>query len=54
MTEKRSLLVAANRGPVSITTGPAGREEVRRGGGGLVSGMVSALSEVGGCGCARR
>jgi len=44
----RSLLVAANRGPVSISAGPAGREEVRRGGGGLVSGMVSALSEVGG------
>ena len=44
----RSLLVAANRGPVSISTGAGGREEVRRGGGGLVSGMVSALSEVGG------
>lgn len=44
----RSLLVAANRGPVSISAGPGGREEVRRGGGGLVSGMVSALSEVGG------
>jgi len=44
----RSLLVAANRGPVSISAGAAGREEVRRGGGGLVSGMVSALSEVGG------
>jgi trehalose 6-phosphate synthase len=45
---KRSLLVAANRGPVSIAAGPGGREEVRRGGGGLVSGMVSALSDVGG------
>jgi trehalose 6-phosphate synthase len=44
----RSLLVAANRGPVSITAGQAGREEVRRGGGGLVSGMVSALADVGG------
>ena len=44
----RSLLVAANRGPVSISAGPGGREEVRRGGGGLVSGMVSALSELGG------
>ena len=44
----RSLLVAANRGPVSISAGAGGREEVRRGGGGLVSGMVSALSEVGG------
>jgi trehalose 6-phosphate synthase len=48
MTEKRSLLVAANRGPVSIVAGTGGKEEVRRGGGGLVSGMVSALSEVGG------
>ena len=44
----RSLLVAANRGPMSISAGPGGREEVRRGGGGLVSGMVSALSEVDG------
>jgi trehalose 6-phosphate synthase len=44
----RSLLVAANRGPVQIVAGPGGKEEVRRGGGGLVSGMVSALSEVGG------
>ena len=42
------LLVAANRGPVSITAGKGGREEVVRGGGGLVSGMVSALSESGG------
>ena len=47
-SSSRSLLVAANRGPVSISAGAAGREEVRRGGGGLVSGMVSALSEVGG------
>jgi trehalose 6-phosphate synthase len=45
---KSALLVAANRGPVSIATGAGGKEEVRRGGGGLVSGMVSALSEVGG------
>ncbi|HEV7656283.1 MAG TPA: trehalose-6-phosphate synthase [Mycobacteriales bacterium] len=45
---KHTLLVAANRGPVSISAGPGGKEEVRRGGGGLVSGMVSALSEVGG------
>jgi trehalose 6-phosphate synthase len=44
----RSLLVAANRGPVQIVAGPGGKKEVRRGGGGLVSGMVSALSEVGG------
>jgi hypothetical protein len=43
-TERRSLLVAANRGPVQIVAGSGGREEVQRGGGGLVSGMVSALS----------
>jgi len=47
-TGKRRLLIAANRGPVQIAAGQGGREEVRRGGGGLVSGMVSALSEVGG------
>ena len=47
-SERRSLLVAANRGPVQIVAGRGGREEVTRGGGGLVSGMVSALSEVGG------
>ena len=44
----RRLLIASNRGPVQISAGPAGKQEVRRGGGGLVSGMVSALSEVGG------
>ena len=48
MADKRSLLIAANRGPVQIVAGSGGAEEVRRGGGGLVSGMVSALSEVGG------
>ena len=48
MGDRRSLLIASNRGPVQIATGPDGRPEVRRGGGGLVSGMVSALSEVGG------
>ncbi|MFL6130365.1 MAG: trehalose-6-phosphate synthase [Mycobacteriales bacterium] len=42
----RRLLIASNRGPVQIGAGPGGRQEVRRGGGGLVSGMVSALSEV--------
>ena len=47
-TERRSLLVAANRGPVQIVAAGGGRDEVNRGGGGLVSGMVSALSEVGG------
>ena len=44
----RRLLIASNRGPVQIGAGPGGRQEVRRGGGGLVSGIVSALSEVGG------
>lgn len=44
----RRLLIASNRGPVQIVTGQSGRQEVRRGGGGLVSGMKSALSEVGG------
>jgi trehalose 6-phosphate synthase len=44
----RSLLVAANRGPVQIVAGSGGKEEVDRGGGGLVSGMVSALSDSGG------
>ena len=48
MADERSLLIAANRGPVQISTGAGGKEEVRRGGGGLVSGMVSALSENGG------
>jgi trehalose 6-phosphate synthase len=44
MVGARSLLVASNRGPLSLVTGEDGREEVRRGGGGLVSGMRSALS----------
>ena len=48
VSQRRSLLVASNRGPVQIAAGAGGREEVHRGGGGLVSGMVSALSEVGG------
>ena len=48
MTGERRLLIASNRGPVQIAAGPGGKQEVRRGGGGLVSGMVSALSEVGG------
>lgn len=48
MADSRSLLIASNRGPVQIGTGADGRQEVRRGGGGLVSGMMSALREVGG------
>jgi trehalose 6-phosphate synthase len=44
----RTLLVASNRGPLSLTAGAGGRDEVRRGGGGLVSGMRSALSSTDG------
>lgn len=46
-TRTRRLLVASNRGPVSLVAGPAGVEVVR-GGGGLVSGMRSALQDSGG------
>jgi trehalose 6-phosphate synthase len=46
-TGGRKLLIASNRGPVSVVAKPDGGEEVVRGGGGLVSGMRSALSEVG-------
>ncbi len=42
------LVVASNRGPLSLATGGNGREEVRRGGGGLVSAMSSAMSSVAG------
>jgi trehalose 6-phosphate synthase len=48
MVDKRSLLVASNRGPLSLAVDDRGREEVRRGGGGLVSGMRSALASVDG------
>jgi trehalose 6-phosphate synthase len=47
-TPGRNLLIASNRGPVQVVAGVGGGEEVHRGGGGLVSGMRSALSEVGG------
>lgn len=40
---KASLVVASNRGPVSISVGSDGQEQVVRGGGGLVSGMQAAL-----------
>jgi len=43
MAGTRTLLVAANRGPVSLVAGDDGTE-VKRGGGGLVSGMQSALA----------
>jgi trehalose 6-phosphate synthase len=42
------LLVASNRGPLSLVPGENGRDAVRRGGGGLVSGMSSALASSGG------
>jgi trehalose 6-phosphate synthase len=38
------LIVASNRGPLSISAVDDGEDEVRRGGGGLVSGMQAALS----------
>ncbi|MGB9376421.1 MAG: trehalose-6-phosphate synthase [Mycobacteriales bacterium] len=40
------LVVASNRGPLSLTTGADGRDHVSRGGGGLVSAMSSAMSSV--------
>ena len=39
----RPLLVASNRGPLTVVAVEDGDDEVRRGGGGLVSGMQSAL-----------
>jgi trehalose 6-phosphate synthase len=44
----RKLIAASNRGPLSLAAGAGGRDEVRRGGGGLVSGMRSALADVDG------
>ena len=44
MTSGRSpLLVASNRGPLSLVPVEQGDDEIRRGSGGLVSGMQSAL-----------
>ncbi|HEY0937260.1 MAG TPA: trehalose-6-phosphate synthase [Trebonia sp.] len=40
------LIVASNRGPVSYGYSPDGSLTARRGGGGLVSGMTSGLSEL--------
>src|SRR5438132_8794976 len=37
------LLVASNRGPLSVVAVEEGDDEVRRGSGGLVSGMQAAL-----------
>jgi trehalose 6-phosphate synthase len=44
----RKLIAASNRGPLSLAAGEGGQDEVRRGGGGLVSGMRSALASVDG------
>lgn len=38
------LLVASNRGPLTVVAVEDGDDEIRRGGGGLVSGMQAALS----------
>jgi trehalose 6-phosphate synthase len=43
-TAKRQVLVASNRGPVSFSRGDDGRLSVRRGGGGVVSGLSSVAS----------
>src|SRR6266545_15743 len=43
-TGRAPLVVASNRGPLSIVAVDDGEDEVRRGAGGLVSGMVAALS----------
>ncbi len=45
---RSQLVVASNRGPLSLTTGQDGREQISRGGGGLVSAMSSAMSSVAG------
>jgi trehalose 6-phosphate synthase len=41
---KRKILVASNRGPVSFSRGDDGRLSVKRGGGGVVSGLSSVAS----------
>jgi trehalose 6-phosphate synthase len=40
------LLVASNRGPLTVVAVEDGDDEIRRGGGGLVSGMQTALTAV--------
>jgi trehalose 6-phosphate synthase len=39
------VLVASNRGPLSFTRGPDGQLTARRGGGGMVSGLLAAASQ---------
>ncbi|MEV2274482.1 trehalose-6-phosphate synthase [Nocardiopsis sp. NPDC049922] len=46
--DKAQILIASNRGPVSFSTADDGSLEYRRGGGGLVSGMISVASEIDG------
>jgi trehalose 6-phosphate synthase len=43
-TDRRRILVASNRGPVSFDRGDDGRIRVKRGGGGVVSGLSSVAS----------
>jgi trehalose 6-phosphate synthase len=43
----RQVLVASNRGPVSFSVSDSGELTMRRGGGGLVSGLASVASEPG-------
>jgi trehalose 6-phosphate synthase len=42
---RRRVLLASNRGPVSFSRGDNGRLEVRRGGGGVVSGLSSVARQ---------
>ncbi len=44
MTNRAPLIVASNRGPLTVVAVDDGDDEVRRGGGGLVSGMQHALA----------
>ena len=45
MAGSASLLIASNRGPLSVVPVERGDDEIRRGGGGLVSGMQAALAK---------
>ncbi|MFL1376233.1 alpha,alpha-trehalose-phosphate synthase (UDP-forming) [Nocardiopsis protaetiae] len=44
--DKAQILIASNRGPVSFSITEDGELEHRRGGGGLVSGMISVATEI--------
>ncbi|RKS05871.1 trehalose 6-phosphate synthase [Nocardiopsis sp. Huas11] len=46
--DKAQILIASNRGPVSFSVSDDGTLESRRGGGGLVSGMISVATEIDG------